>query len=327
MPHVYIVSANGGAQRTLVERAVSGYTKKGYEVVRQEGGVWGDLLTQNLGGGLFDERSVIVVEAAEKLGDLPLSFAATLEGPDAPCVLLLVCKARTARSNSADQDEQETDDSSDQTEASANAIPVPKQLLDKCTLVKAPPVPPPWSKERDRIVISSAKSFGISASGDVVAVMKELFDDIDELANETAKVAQYCAYMGRRSISLADVQDLCLADGARDMLQLTDGLCDGKRDLVLMLIGRLSKSAELQVILASLHNRFRLAAYIDHQEILAQIEASDHAKRMAASALRSYGRQKIVRFLAGIIEMTMSSRSGIGDGWRDLEIAAIELMS
>lgn len=337
MPHIYIVSANGGAQRKLVERAVAEHTKRGYEIVRQEGGVWGDLLTENMGGGLFDERSLIIIESAEKLGDLPMSFADTLEPPDASCVLLLVCRSSRSTKTRADDDDDDVESdahasgSDTETERSESAIPVPKALIDRCTLVKAPPIPPPWSKERDGIVIAASRPFGVKMQNDAVSILKELFDDIEELEAESAKVAQYCALLKKGNVGSEDVRDLCLPDGARDMMLLIDGICENRIDQVLTVLERLSKNEPLLRILTAVYNRFRIAMYsvIFHNDfgaISRELGAGDYAVRKAETAGRTFGRAAILRFMAGLIETAANERSGIGDGWKDMEILIIELM-
>jgi hypothetical protein len=69
MPSLLLISASGTAQRRLLEETVADFEKKGHVISgRQEGGEWSPLLSDNLSGGLFDEKRLIVVESASLLG-------------------------------------------------------------------------------------------------------------------------------------------------------------------------------------------------------------------------------------------------------------------
>ncbi|MDL2264744.1 hypothetical protein LJC31_08845, partial [Synergistaceae bacterium OttesenSCG-928-I11] len=234
MPHVHILPAGGNAQRRLLETTLKAYAAKGYEdLKRQEGGDWASLLTENSGGGLFDERSAIVVDEAEKLGMLPERYASLLEPPTATTMILLVCKTETA-------------------------APIPKTLLPKCTLTKAAE-PSPWSRERDDIVIAAARAHGVSVARDAVSLMKELFEDTGELASETEKLALHCLVAKKREITRDDIEALCLSDGGKNLLKLLDGICVGKEQETLAALDALRKGSELLPLLSAIHNRIRLA--------------------------------------------------------------------
>ena len=90
MPSLLLISASGTAQRRLLEETVADFEKKGHVISgRQEGGEWSPLLSDNLSGGLFDEKRLIVVESASLLGPFPENLDAMVEA-DSSVVILLI---------------------------------------------------------------------------------------------------------------------------------------------------------------------------------------------------------------------------------------------
>lgn len=264
------------------------------------------LLTENMGRGLFEERSAIVIEDAEKLGPMPGNLAPLLEGKDASVVVLLVCKSETP------------------------AI-VPKELLSKCSRSKAEE-PSPWSKDRDETVRAASRLHGVSIGLDAVALLKELFEDSGELSGETEKVASFCAASGRKEITAAIVEALCLSDGGRSVLKLLDGICAGKVSEALASMGALSVNSELLPTLSALHNRARLALYSaafprEKGAFAKALGARDYASRQAERAASLYGEAKLSEFVVGLIRINSNEKSGAGASWRDLSILVVELMS
>lgn len=308
MPHLHILAAGGNAQRRLLDSTLANYATHGYEDIRkQEGGDWRSLLTENMSGGLFGEKSVTVVEDAEKLGAMPESLADLLEpaGDDVECVVLLLCKGESSV--------------------------IPKTVMPKCTISKATD-PSPWSRDRDEAVVKSAAKYGVSVSRDAVSLMKELFEDIGELANESEKLAEYCAMTKRKNVDTALVDDFCLSDGSRNLLKLLDGLCNRRENETVQCLAALRSSGELLPLLSALHNRIRLAFYYAAHSnakplFTKALGAKDYAGRQAENAAKSYGKDALLRFVCGLIRINANEKSGRGAGWRDLDILIIELLS
>ena len=139
MPHIHVVSGSGAGARRLLAEVTAGLEARGYGGVRrQEASDWGTLLTENSCRGLFEDNSLVVVEEAEKLGALPKKFASMLEGPDASAYIVLACK-------------------------SENISIIPKELAGRCSFSKSAS-PPPWSRERDDLILKTARSRGIGIS-------------------------------------------------------------------------------------------------------------------------------------------------------------------
>ncbi|MDR3332504.1 MAG: hypothetical protein LBT08_07735 [Synergistaceae bacterium] len=307
MPHLHLLIASGSSQRRLLESTVSALAGKGYsDVRRQEGGDWRSIVTENMSGGLFDEQSVVIVEDADKLGPMPGNLATLLTPPDSSVVILLVCKSDTPSL-------------------------IPKDLIHLCGVSKASE-PSPWSKERDETVVGEAKKNGAAIRREAVMLLKELYEDMGELASESAKLAKFCALAGRNEITTDDVGSFCLSDGSRSMLKLLDGICNGLHSESIQALDTMSRNAELLPLLSALHNRIRLALYIaafpkEKTAFARALGARDYAARLAETAAGKYGREKLMRFVTGLIRINSNEKSGMGASWRDLNVLVIDLMS
>ncbi|MDR1133249.1 MAG: hypothetical protein LBL05_03755 [Synergistaceae bacterium] len=307
MPHLHVVSGSGAAARRLLAEVTAGLEAKGYgDVRRQEASDWGTLLTENSCRGLFEDNSLIIVEEAEKLGPLPKKFAPMLEGPDASAYILLACK-------------------------SENASIIPKELAGKCSFSKNAS-PPPWSRERDELILEAARNLGIGVSKPAVLLMKELFEDMGELASESEKVASFCSILGRKEISASAVGDYCLSDGSRSLLKLLDALCSARGADSMEALSELALRSELTPLLSALHNRFRVAMYFalypkEAAVFSRALGTRDYAARHAETAAKKYGAARLRDFVTGLIRMTSNERSGQSAGWFDLEVLVIDLLS
>ena len=307
MPHLYQIVGTGTAQRRLVSASVKRLSYEGYDSIsRREGGDWRSLMTENQGLGIFGDKSVIIVEEAEKLGPLPENLAPLLEPEGAPVVVVLVCKSEVP------------------------AI-IPKSLAGRCSRSKAEE-PSPWSRERDDIVRLASRESGVTMSRDGLVLLKELFDDAGELAGEAEKLAVFCKANGRGEISKEDVEALCLSDGNKSMLKLLDGICCGRTAECLASLEALSRNAELLPVLSALHNRMRVSLYaaeFPKEKVMfaKAFGVRDYALRHAEKAASLYGSKKLLRFVMGLININANEKSGMGASWRDLNILVVDLMS
>lgn len=307
MPHLHLITGTGTAQRKLLAEEIAALTAKGYVLAsRREGGEWRSLLTENRGPGLFDERIVLVVDEAEKMGLMPENAAPLLEKQGASVVILLVAKSEVP------------------------AI-IPKNLLDKCSHSKAE-APSPWSRDRDDVIRDAARKHGVTIPRESAVLFKELFDDAGELASEAQKAAWFCAASGRREVSREDVESLCLSDGSKSTLKLLDGICAGQAKESLSSLGALMKDGELLPALSALHNRMRLALYYsafprEREKFAKAIGAKDYASRQAGQAASVYGKEKLLKFITGLLRINANEKSGMGASWRDLNVLVIDLLS
>ena len=307
MPHLHVISGSGAAVRRLLAEETAKLLRGGCDDINSvEPRDWCTLLSENSGRGLWSDKTAVIVEEAERLGPLPARLAPMLEGPCADNVILLVCK-------------------------SDGPSIIPKELAGRCTVSKVTQ-PPPWSRERDEIIYAEAKKFGVSVSRQAVSMLKEMFEDIGELAAEAGMVARVCSLKGAREITPADVGETCLSDGSRNLLKLLDGLCAGNHAHCMASLEELSARSELQPLIAALHNRFRLAMYLavfrdDRAGVIRAFGARDYAAKQAETAVRLYGAERLSEFVTGLIRITSNDRSGRGADWRDLSLLVLDLLS
>ena len=307
MPHLRLLIASGTARKRLLDSAVDDLAKEGCgDLRRQDGGDWHSLMTDNMGISLFGERGVVIVDDAAKLGPFPDSLAPLLSPPDSGSVILLMCESETP------------------------AL-IPKALMGKCSALKASE-PSPWSRERDNMITDGARRNGLSIRRGAIMLIKELYEDSGEMASETEKLAVFCKMRGRGEITVQDVQSLCMSDGSRGMLKLLDGICRGAHTDVLRALDVLSRGSDLLPMLSAIHNRIRLALYIaafpmEKEAFARALGARDYAARMAETAAGIYGRDKLVKFTAGLIRINYNEKSGLGSSWRDLSLLVINLLS
>ena len=307
MPHLHVISGTGAALRRLLAEERTRLEQDGYEDISSvEAGEWGALLSENIGRGLWSDKTAVIVEEAERLGQLPARLVPMLEERGADNVILLVCKPD-------------------------GASIIPREAAGRVAVSKVSS-PPPWSKERDEIIYSEAKKFGVGVSRASLSMLKEMFEDAGELAAETVMVARVCSLRGAREITPADVNELCLSDGGRNMLKLLDGLCEGNYADCMASLEDLSVRSEFQPLIAALHNRFRLAMYIasfgaESAGVVRALGAKDYASRKARTAAGIYGAERLVKFVTGLVRITSSDRAGQGSAWNDLSLLIIDLLS
>ncbi len=306
MPQLLLIAASGTAQRRLLEETAAGLEKDGYTAAgRQEGGEWSSLLSDNMTGGLFDEKRFVVVESAFTMGPFPEKLASVVE-PSSDVILLLVY------------------------EGEAKSQPskfIPKDVLSKCRVIK-PPEFPRWPRERQAWVSRLAKELGVSLTAQGTAMLVELLEDPEEIRSQLKSLR---LMKKGASADAEDVRQLCLDDGSRSLLRLLDGLCTGDAVAAVRSLRSIAASGDLIPAITPIHNRMRLAWYAslggDGAAIGRALGAKDYAWRMAQQAARRYGRAALTEFVCALLRISIEERSGRGSGWNGLETAVIELLS
>ena len=198
MPQLLLIAASGTAQRRLLEETAAALEKEGYTAAgKQEGGEWNSLLSDNMTGGLFDEKRFVVVESAFTMGPFPEKLASVVV-PQSDVILLLVY------------------------ESDAKAQPskfIPKDVLSKCRVVK-PVEFPRWPRERQAWVTRLAGELEAPLTAQGAAMIVELLDDPEEIR---AQLKSLKLLKKNGAIDAADVRQMCLDDGSRNLLRLLDG--------------------------------------------------------------------------------------------------------
>lgn len=306
MPSLLLIAASGTAQRRLLEETAAQLEKEGYTAAgKQEGGEWNSLLSDNMTGGLFDEKRFVVVESAFTMGPFPEKLAAVVE-PSSDVVLVLVY------------------------ESDAKSQPskfIPKDVLAKCRVVK-PAEFPRWPRERQAWVSRLANELGVPVTARGVAMIVELLDDPEEVRAQLKSLK----FLKKNAPADADdVKQMCLDDGSRNLLRLLDGLCTADAVSVIKSLRAISAAGDLIPLITPIHNRMRLAWYAsmgnDGAAIGRALGAKDYAWRMASQAARRYGRAALTDFIADLLRISIEERSGRGAGWNGLETAVINLLS
>lgn len=305
MPALVMIAASGTAQRRLIHDVSAELEKREFSAAgKSEGGEWNYLLSDNMSGGLFDDKSYIIVESAQELGPFPPALALMAESEEtASTVLLLVY-----------------DDDAKQAKI------FPKELLPKIRVVK-PPKFPVWPRERQLWTLNLAKELGANMQPEAAAVIVELMEDPEEIRSQITNLKLLKA---GSAITPDDVFQMCIDDGSRNILRLIDGLCSGNFPEVFTCLKAIAKNGEVIPSLVPIHNRMRLAWYAGlncaaFKNALAP--SKDYAWKMGLAAHRKYGHKKISAFMADILRINIDERSGTGSGWCGLEMAIIKLMS
>lgn len=302
MPSLLLISASGTAQRRLLEETVADFEKKGHVISgRQEGGEWSPLLSDNLSGGLFDEKRLIVVESASLLGPFPENLDAMV-GADSSVVILLIYESDPVKI-------------------------FPPDTFKKCTVLKAAPFPR-WPRERMMWTLELAGKMGIKIDRDAVSLIIELTEDPEEIRRQLISLSML---KKGGTVTLPDVESMCLDDGTGNLLKLLDGLCCGDHVKTIRSLSAISKNGDLIPLVSAIHNRMRLAWYASMHPgrgaLFAQaLGAKNYAWTMAGNAARKYGAAAIGRFILGLIKINIDEKSGTGSGWAGLETLVIELM-
>ncbi|MCE5201324.1 MAG: hypothetical protein LLF78_02260 [Synergistaceae bacterium] len=302
MPGLRLIVASGTGQRRLLEETTAELGKNGYLLAaRQEGGEWVSLLSDNMSAGLFDEKSLIVVDSAALMGVMPENLSPMVEA-DSAVIIILVYDSDPSKF-------------------------IPKEVMKKCVVLRAAEFPR-WPRERQMWVADLAREMKINIGHDAVAMIVEILDDPEEIRSQLSSLSML---KREDTITAADVEMMCLDDGSRSLLRLLDGLCAGDHSASVRNLHSISKDGDLIPLVSALHNRMRLAWYAAlHPRLGAMfaksLGARDYAWRMAGIAARKYGHEALGVFVIGLIKINIDEKSGTGAGWSGLEALIIDLV-
>lgn len=302
MAELRFIVGTGTAQRRLLEENVVKLENEGYMLSsRQEGGDWVSLLSDNMSGGLFGDRSFTVIDSAELMGAMPKKLAPLAEGGDS--VIILVYESDPSKF-------------------------VPKEIVKKSKVIK-PESFPRWPRERQAWVANLAKSMNIAINSSAIALLVELTEDPEEIRRQLLSLG---TLKKNGAVNEEEVRQLCMDDGSGNLLKLLDGVCEGNAGAALASLRAMSRREQLVPILTSLHNRMRLAWYAsvagrDANLFSKALGARNYAWRMANRASRLYGAEALGGFVTGLIRINFEERSGRGSGFSGLEVLLLNLMS
>ena len=301
MPHVVLLVSSGSGRRRLLEETLARLAGPDSEVLSsREGETWVSLLADNLSGGLFDERRIVVVEGAQELGPLPPACVALLEPPEASTTLVLLYEQDPGKA-------------------------LPPEARERIVRVESRPLPR-FGRERLDWIEGIAREEGVRLEPGALALLSEAFEDPGELAMEVRKLALLGETVGEEQ-----VRALCLGDGSRLLVQFLDHLCRGQAVPALACLEGLRRRDEVIPVLAALHNRFRLAwwgARFPRRsgQVERFLKARPYAWKLAQQAGARYGLAALTRFTGDLIGLNLQEKTGQGTGWAGVELAVLGLL-
>ena len=172
-----------------------------------------------------------------------------------------------------------------------------KEVLKRAHLYELQAVPR-WGKARLDWIAAQAKNLGVRLDGEALSLLSEYFEDPKELKSELEKLA-LASEDGK--ISAALVRELSVSSGGRKLVKFLDALCEGKIPEALEAMVNLREETDVLPVIAGLHRRFRLAAYISclppgaHEAFLEALKARGYQARMAKAATKRYPKAAIWR--------------------------------
>ncbi len=305
MPRLIVLNAAGASQRRLLSEVLTDLKKSGFVLAsRQEGGEWVELFGNSRTTGLFENRTVVQVEEASRLGKFPGELEGFLEGIGAPSVLLLLYSGDASKFFA-------------------------RELFKKLDVRRAREVPR-WANQRRRWISEEVRRLGASVTSEAASLLAEWIEDGEELCSELEKLVSVA---GGKAVDGNMVRLLTVDEGGRDLLNLLDGLCYAKQAQVVQALDSLRRGGVLLRVVVSLHNRFRLAMYQtsgnagEGKLYLEALGARPYQVKMAAEAARRYDRGVIRAFVLGLVRLSLAEKTGHGRGWHDLCHVILKFLS
>ena len=264
---------------------------------------WGDLFESFGGASLFGKKSMVVLERAGALGDLPLALRAALEPRGAPVVFLAVCDGDARKAISS-------------------------EVLTRCTVERAEE-PPRWGTPRTRRIDGLAAEAGVRLSAEAATLLGEWYEDPEEMRQEIGKLA----FAARGEVVGGDlVRSLCADEGHGLVLSLLDGVCRGNRSEVLQALQTLRNAEELLPVAPALYNRLRIALLAtcfsgaDLEKLYAAQGVRDYARRLSTEALRHYAPRAVQTATVELIALLCAEKWGRGTGWSGMDLVLLRLL-
>ena len=294
------------SQRRKLEELLRGLSAKGYALTgKMESpptGGWPELVAASRSGGLFDDKRITVVEAAEQLEPFPVSLAGFLEGEKADSVIVAVFNGDSKKIFA-------------------------KEILKKITFVKGDASVPPWGRKDWLMGLAKDKPCKLDAAA--AALLAESIESQEELRGELEKLA---LYVSGKPITVDTVRLLSFDEGGNALLRFLDGVCQSRISDVLNALRHLQSDPSPLPLLTALYNRLRPALYIAcfspgmESRVPAVAGARDYALRMARSALSRFGKEGVKRFMLDLIRLSYMEKTSFAQGWFGFETALWRFM-
>jgi len=301
-----IVIEGHESQRRKLGELLDDLSKKGYALTGKmefpPPGGWPELVAASRSGGLFDDKRITVIEAAEQLEPFPAPLAEFLEGEEADSVLVAVFGGDSKKIFA-------------------------KEILKKITFIKADASVPPWSRKEWLMGLARDKSYRLDAPA--AALLAESIESQEELRVELDKLALYTA---GKLITVEIVRQLSFDEGGNILLRFLDGVCQNRVGDVLNALRHLETDTSPLPLLTALYNRLRPALYIAcfppqmEGKILPIMGAKEYALRMAKSALSRFGEKGVKYLMLDLIRLSYLEKTSFAQGWAGFESALWRFM-
>ena len=306
MPALLVVSASRSAQRDILKEILDELIKKDFTLTNKtDGGEWESILPSLLTPGLFEGKSIWLVEDAEKMGAMPDRFSALVEPlVSARSVLLLAYEGSPSKFLS-------------------------KEILRSARVVKETR-PPRWESEKKQMLKQFAIDMDVHITPGGLSLMVELFQDPSELKNELSKLAFVAE---RKDISEDEVRKYCLDEGTSSLYRFLEGVCERDIPLVVDSLRRLElNQTELLYVLTALYNKLRLASYLCiygsafSQILVNSLGIKPFQLNQAKRILKKYPPALIISTALKSLAMSYSEKSRYPKGWRGFEVLILKFL-
>ncbi len=300
MPALLLITAPAGAQPRLRREALAGLLKKGYVLDRRlETADWHDLFEEAMTPGLFTQRRVFEIDDGKSLGPLPREYQPRVELGDADAVFLILSE-KSLRKELGD--------------AAAAA-----QIVDYEPA-------PYWPSSRVRWLLKIAREKGAAMDTAAAELLVEWIEDEEELRSEVDKLRE-AAGKGRITASL--VADLSMDEGGKALLNLLDALAKCNVPETLKNLKELREDGEVFPVLSAVHKRVRGACMVAclGEGAAKSLTLTPYQTKIARATASRYGRTLLSAWLAELLRLSWSERTGDGAGWDGFEALILSVMS
>lgn len=295
MPALVLLTAPESALPRMRTETLARFEKKGYETVRRpESTTWAALFEAAMTPNLFSPLRLFLIDDGKALGKLPEKFYSAVEGKDASTVFL-ICSEKTLKKELG-------------------------KAFSLCEQVKYEDVPY-WPSQRAAWLQKNASKKGCRFDRDAAFQLSEWIEDGEELRSELEKLVKAATGSGNNRISMHLVDELSVDEGGKAMLNLLNAFAECNVPETVEALRMLREDGELIPVLAALQKRVRSALLPARLGSAAAktLRLSPYQAKTGGKTANRYGVKLLSVMLGELIRLSMSERTGDGEGWNGLE--------
>lgn len=300
MPALLLITAPAGAQPRLRRETLERLLKKGYVLDRRlETADWHDLFHEAMTPGLFAQRRIFEIDDGKSLGPLPPEYFPRVESDDADAVFLIFSEK-----------------------------PLHKELGNAASAASAITYEPApyWPSARARWLQKIAREKGAVMDFAAAELLVEWIEDEEELRAETDKLR---AAAGNGRITRELVAELSMDEGGKALLNLLGALADYSVSGALKALKDLREVGDVFPVLSAVHKRVRGACMVAclGEGAAGALTLTPYQTKIARSMASHYGRTLLSAWLAELLRLSWSERTGDGAGWDGFEALTCAVLS